>query len=106
MAEGGGFEPPVPFRVQWFSRPPPSTTRPSLRDEQNRTKHGNYTTQCATGVLPHVASSCRIVTSGGDSLGDSYLLTDGRPWPRHIVGDGAWHCTHDIRSGVHLQMSR
>src|SRR5262245_44037716 len=30
MAEGEGFEPPVPFRVQWFSRPPPSTTRPSL----------------------------------------------------------------------------
>jgi hypothetical protein len=21
MAEGEGFEPPVPFRVQWFSRP-------------------------------------------------------------------------------------
>jgi hypothetical protein len=33
VAEGEGFEPPVPFRVQWFSRPPPSTTRPSLRIE-------------------------------------------------------------------------
>src|SRR3954462_10275637 len=32
-AEGEGFEPPEPFRVQWFSRPPPSTTRPSLRVE-------------------------------------------------------------------------
>src|SRR5437867_2127547 len=31
LAEGEGFEPPVPFRAQWFSRPPPSTTRPSLR---------------------------------------------------------------------------
>ena len=31
MAEGEGFEPPEPLRVQWFSRPPPSTTRPSLR---------------------------------------------------------------------------
>ena len=30
-AEREGFEPPEPFRVQWFSRPPPSTTRPSLR---------------------------------------------------------------------------
>ena len=29
-SEREGFEPPVPFRVQWFSRPPPSTTRPSL----------------------------------------------------------------------------
>jgi hypothetical protein len=32
LAEGEGFEPPVPFRVQRFSRPPPSTARPSLRD--------------------------------------------------------------------------
>src|SRR6187401_1324981 len=31
MAEGEGFEPPIRFPVQWFSRPPPSTTRPSLR---------------------------------------------------------------------------
>src|SRR5687768_12467343 len=31
LAEGEGFEPPIPFRVQRFSRPPPSTTRPSLR---------------------------------------------------------------------------
>jgi hypothetical protein len=35
LAEGEGFEPPVPFRVQWFSRPPPSTTRPSLRVENS-----------------------------------------------------------------------
>ena len=31
LAEGEGFEPPVEFPPQWFSRPPPSTTRPSLR---------------------------------------------------------------------------
>src|SRR5262245_39919000 len=31
LAEGEGFEPPIPFRVQRFSRPPPSTARPSLR---------------------------------------------------------------------------
>src|SRR5438094_7283262 len=34
LAEGEGFEPPVPLRVQWFSRPPPSTTRPSLPPSQ------------------------------------------------------------------------
>ena len=34
MAEGEGFEPPVRFPVQWFSRPPPSTTRPSLPPSQ------------------------------------------------------------------------
>jgi hypothetical protein len=31
LAEGEGFEPPVPFPVQWFSRPPVSTTHTSLR---------------------------------------------------------------------------
>jgi hypothetical protein len=31
MAEGEGFEPPEPFRVQRFSRPPVSTAHPSLR---------------------------------------------------------------------------
>src|SRR5262249_40119973 len=35
VAEEEGFEPPVPFRVQWFSRPPPSTTRPPLRTPQS-----------------------------------------------------------------------
>ena len=31
MAEGEGFEPPVPFQAQRFSRPPVSTTHTSLR---------------------------------------------------------------------------
>src|ERR1041384_1332935 len=31
MAEGEGFEPPVPFRVHRFSRPTVSTTHTSLR---------------------------------------------------------------------------
>ena len=31
LAEREGFEPPEPFPVQWFSRPPPSTTRPPLQ---------------------------------------------------------------------------
>src|SRR5271156_1444596 len=31
MAEEEGFEPPEPFRVQRFSRPPVSTTHPFLR---------------------------------------------------------------------------
>jgi hypothetical protein len=32
VAEGEGFEPPVPFQVQRFSRPPVSTTHTSLRE--------------------------------------------------------------------------
>ena len=31
VAGGEGFEPPVPFQVQRFSRPPVSTAHPSLR---------------------------------------------------------------------------
>ena len=42
LAEGEGFEPPVPFRVQWFSRPPPSTTRPSLRGEVILTLYADH----------------------------------------------------------------
>jgi hypothetical protein len=44
LAEGEGFEPPVPFRAQWFSRPPPSTTRPSLPPSQA------YSTTACYGV--------------------------------------------------------
>jgi hypothetical protein len=32
MAEGEGFEPPVPVKVQRFSRPSVSTTHTSLRE--------------------------------------------------------------------------
>ena len=36
LAEGEGFEPPVPFRVQRFSRPPVSTAHTSLRELKRR----------------------------------------------------------------------
>src|SRR4029450_4727300 len=36
-----GFEPPVELPPQWFSRPPPSTTRPSLRVEKSRQNSRN-----------------------------------------------------------------
>ena len=42
LAEREGFEPPVPFRVQWFSRPPPSTTRPSLPPSSRRDEGSFY----------------------------------------------------------------
>src|SRR6202020_2476436 len=34
MAEGEGFEPPLPVRVKRFSRPPVSTTHTSLRERR------------------------------------------------------------------------
>ena len=43
LAEREGFEPPDPFRSQWFSRPPPSTTRPSLRVEKIRWNPRDFT---------------------------------------------------------------
>jgi hypothetical protein len=35
LAEGEGFEPPLPFRVKRFSRPPVSTAHTSLRGSGN-----------------------------------------------------------------------
>ena len=35
MAEGEGFEPPLPFRVKRFSRPPVSTAHTSLRESSS-----------------------------------------------------------------------
>jgi hypothetical protein len=39
MAEGEGFEPPVPFQAQRFSRPPVSTAHPSLRVWERSSTH-------------------------------------------------------------------
>ena len=39
MAEGEGFEPPVPFQAQRFSRPPVSTAHPSLREWERLSIH-------------------------------------------------------------------
>ena len=49
MAEGEGFEPPVPFRVQRFSRPPVSTAHTSLRVAILR--------NCTTGQRAALATS-------------------------------------------------
>ena len=40
MAEGEGFEPPVTYRPLRFSRPLPSSTRPSLLCRQKYTTPG------------------------------------------------------------------
>jgi hypothetical protein len=71
MAEGEGFEPPVRFPVQWFSRPPVSTAHASLRAGLNSilpatwevTKFsavatgvsGNFVTQPQTGLAGFAA---------------------------------------------------
>src|SRR5579875_1992751 len=50
MAEGEGFEPPLPFRVKRFSRPPVSTTHTSLRKGWPATLLPGYR---AAGPLPY-----------------------------------------------------
>ena len=60
LAEGEGFEPPVTLPPQRFSRPPPSSTRPSLRGSTARARFslqadGQYSregTKCQNR-LPH-----------------------------------------------------
>src|SRR4029077_7434194 len=65
VAEGEGFEPPEPFRVQWFSRPPPSTTRPSLRVEKLAQNSRGLPTRSRTRrqVSPHVQRTGRRRTT-------------------------------------------
>jgi hypothetical protein len=41
MAEGEGFEPPLPVRVKRFSRPPVSTAHTSLREWQVHIHHSD-----------------------------------------------------------------
>ena len=71
LAEREGFEPPEPFPVQWFSRPPPSTTRPSLRmknysdraaEPVAKTGSVKSTSQASRshGCLPFVFSRSRV----------------------------------------------
>jgi hypothetical protein len=51
LAEGEGFEPPGPFPVQRFSRPPPSTTRPSLRGIETLIVRVSAARDVAVGAL-------------------------------------------------------
>src|SRR5918995_312053 len=55
LAEREGFEPPEPFPVQWFSRPPPSTTRPPLRTRI-------FTAQASAAVVD-LTTDTKITTS-------------------------------------------
>src|SRR5580700_4919525 len=55
LAEGEGFEPPLPFRVKRFSRPPVSTAHTSLRvSEHVRLVHCTTTSAVASPVVVHI----------------------------------------------------
>lgn len=59
MAESEGFEPPIPFRVCRFSRPVPSTTRPTLRNRILSSFYGSWT--C---VMPGFCAEKRLPALG------------------------------------------
>ncbi len=76
-SEGEGFEPPVPFRVQWFSRPPPSTARPSLRT-------GFFAEFATIGLFspfPLVLSCCILSGRICPFAGSFYSVTTPAPVP-------------------------
>src|SRR6185503_11781909 len=58
MADGEGFEPPIPFQVCRFSRPEPSTARPPIRRTQR-----NYTERRFHGGCFHFAPFSDWVTN-------------------------------------------
>jgi hypothetical protein len=77
MAEGEGFEPPLPFRVKRFSRPPVSTAHTSLRESSNASHD--------TTLAPH--PSCNLPPS---SPGRSRVRTTDS-WSRPQTKDGVGH---------------
>jgi hypothetical protein len=99
LAEGEGFEPPEPFRVQWFSRPPPSTTRPSLRgDIAGNSADVNLThfedRPCAAKVQPSAlfhSSYCSRRPRQGERPTNlmASRLVDVRQRRRHVVDEVA-----------------
>src|SRR4249920_2209620 len=89
LAEEEGFEPPVPFRVQRFSRPPPSTTRPPLRAPR-----GSLNVTTARGVRPRSAPlstlsratidhSCRVTLAVPPDTSTSSRGEQMSPWFPH-----------------------
>ena len=73
VAEGEGFEPPGPFRVQRFSRPPPSTTRPSLRSGESLP--GN---QCEDIAVYVRCADFRLITIARLSRRDDFPCVEAR----------------------------
>jgi ubiquinone/menaquinone biosynthesis C-methylase UbiE len=98
MAEGEGFEPPVTYRPLRFSRPLPSSTRPSLQ------RCGEYTTapcRCQSrtdvrNVLGRDRNMTRLASLWKRLLGSGFRLLYGRfAWSYDavawIVSLGQWH---------------
>ena len=82
MAEGEGFEPPLPVRVKRFSRPPVSTTHTSLREWRVHSDHsgaaGQSKARCpppSTDMTLRAVPACygTILVTGRASLFDTHF---------------------------------
>ncbi|SRR5579885_142892 len=71
MAEGEGFEPPLPFRVKRFSRPPVSTTHTSLRKWQVFTLAHCTTTSAFASPVVVCILVCILTPAETPSLSNS-----------------------------------
>src|SRR5262245_13829808 len=79
VAEGEGFEPPAPFRVQWFSRPPPSTTRPSLRSDIQAT------IRKLSRIEARLTRQCNRKCNDGDNTRRGWMLSVSSTSPGALV---------------------
>src|SRR5205823_5904270 len=97
LAEGEGFEPPEPLPVQWFSRPPPSTARPSLRVEiapqsvrfvDRRPSCVPSVTACVTNTTTRddTERAARRNCSAHSSPRVPYVATTAVTWPPQAAG--------------------
>ncbi len=84
VAEEEGFEPPVPFPAQRFSRPPPSTTRPLLRRRVDLNAVSDELARRGVGVLPAATlpkSSARATRVGSRVSASCGLRVRQGTWP-------------------------
>ncbi len=73
MAEGEGFEPPVRFPVQWFSRPPVSTAHTTLRGREADI----YILRWMAPGAPVINSARRITGGPPPSRSTNFVIENG-----------------------------
>ena len=95
LAEGEGFEPPVPFRAQRFSRPPVSTAHPSLRGRD------------AIRLYPEAGSCGRGVEASGSQEGcDEEAVLDESRTVRMLQKEGGGWDSRELKPSEMISRAR
>ena len=114
LAEGVGFEPTVRFPVRRFSRPLPSTARPSLRGLANycRTRTSGFQTFGSDrpfGPMDPGAASVKLEFDAGNLCPSSTAATRSR---LHHRGSGpvscpvcSWSMSRGLRAGLRRSLT-